>query len=137
MDVIKTLESYGELMIDANRYYDIYISLHDNIGGGAINYDGMPHGSRITSKTENDGIKLADAERDYYKAFNEATKRMLEIDRMINTVTEPRARHVLFEHYLKFRSFTSIAEDEIFRSSDKTVRRCHKRGIRELKKRYE
>lgn len=137
MDIIELLNSYQGLVAESERYFDIYKDLHLNIGGGAINYDGMPHGNNITSKTENDAIKLADAYLNYMDRYNEQMKLMLEIERMINTLSDWRSRYIIHEHYIRFRPLTAIGNDTMLLKSESTVRRYHRQGIEELRRRYE
>lgn len=137
MDVLKTLNSYQELIAETDIARDAYLELHRDIGSGAINYDGMPHGTKISSRTEYDAIRLNEKYFEYFDKYNEMQKRMCEIERMISTISRWQSRYVIHEHYVMLRPLNAIKDDELLCVSDSTVRRYHRQGIYELRQRYE
>ena len=54
------LKRYEYADLRAKRFEAEYKLEHELIGSISINYDGMPHGTGITRKTENEALKLAE-----------------------------------------------------------------------------
>lgn len=128
----ETLESYRELKYDAMRLLKVYRRLHAEIGIGSVSYDGMPKGHSISSKTERDATKLAEAYKDYAERMTEAMQRMIEIESLIDRVTDPRGRYVLHERYIELRSIDDIGLDDAINRCGRQARRYHDDAIAEL-----
>lgn len=128
----ETLESYRQLKIDTIRLLKVYKRLHTEIGIGSVSYDGMPKGHSISSKTERDALKLAEAYKDYAERMTEMTQRMIEIESLIDKVSDPRGRYVLHEHYIELRSIDEIGYDEAINRCGRQTRRYHDEALAEL-----
>lgn len=139
MNIKKYLSSYELLKIEYIRLKDIYNKLDEEIIelNGAINYTGMPHGSNISKPTEEVAVRLADAKLEYIEKFNETIETMLNIERMIGTLSNAKQRYVLHERYINLRPLSQIAYDDIVDRSERQVRNYHDAAILELKERYE
>lgn len=138
MNVIRILNHYQALSADVERYRLIYNEVDKSLArGGAINMDGMPHGSNIGHPTESDAIRLADAYMQYAERLNKATKYMLICERLIASVPDWRGRYVLSEHYLRFRPIDLIGEDDILSRCGRQTRRYHDEAIEWLEAKYE
>lgn len=132
MGVIKILKSYRGLYLDAQKYLEVYNTLNLDIGGGAINYDGMPRSMSISSRTESDAIRLADAYLEYRGKWLEAQQRMIDIENLISQVSSWRGRYILHERYVKFRTLEEIGDDDEINRCGRQVRRYHDEAIYEL-----
>lgn len=134
--VLEILRSYKGLYIETQRYKDIYLRLNDEIGIRGVSYDSQPSGSSKMSQTERDALKLVEAMTEYLDKYNQATARMIEIDKMIQKVSDPRGRYVLHERYIKFRTMDEISGDEIVDRSSRQAYRYHDQAIAELEQIY-
>ena len=133
--VLEMLKSYKGLYIETQRYKDIYLRLNDEIGVRGVSYDAQPSGTKV-SQTERDAIKLVEAMTDYLDRYNQATSRMIEIDKMIQRVSDPRGRYVLHERYIKFRTMDEISGDDMVDRTRRQAYRYHDQAIEELEKIY-
>ena len=135
--VLEMLRSYKGLYIETQRYKDIYLRLNDEIGVRGVSYDAQPSGTSKLSQTERDAIKLVEAMTDYLDRYNQATARMIEIDKMIQRVSDPRGRYVLHERYIKFRTMDEISGDDMVDRTRRQAYRYHDQAIEELERIYE
>lgn len=134
--VLEMLKSYKGLYIETQRYKDIYLRLNDEIGVRGVSYDAQPSGTSKLSQTERDAIKLVEAMTDYLDRYNKATARMIEIDKMIQRVSDPKGRYVLHERYIKFRTMDEISGDDMVDRTKRQAYRYHDQAIEELEKIY-
>ena len=135
--VLEMLRSYKGLYIETQRYKDIYLRLNDEIGVRGVSYDAQPSGTSKLSQTERDAIKLVEAMTDYLDKYNQATSRMIEIDKMIQRVSDPKGRYVLHERYIKFRTMDEISGDDMVDRTRRQAYRYHDQAIEELERIYE
>lgn len=134
--VLEILRSYKGLWYEAQRAKDVYARLNEEVGIRGVSYDAQPSGTGSLSQTERDGLKLADAMTEYLGKYNRAVARMIEIDKMIQKVSDSRGQYVLHERYIKFRSMEEIAEDDMVDRSRTSVYRYHDQAIEELEAIY-
>lgn len=130
--VLDTLRSYKQLWYEAQRAKDVYIRLNEEVGIRGLSYDTQPSGTGLLSQTERDGVKLADAMNEYLDKYNRAVARMIEIDKMIQKVSDSRGQYVLHERYIKFRAMEEIAGDDMVDRSRTSVYRYHDQAVEEL-----
>ena len=135
--VLELLRSYKGLYIETQRYKDIYLRLNDEIGVRGVSYDAQPSGSSKMSQTERDAIKLVEAMTEYLDKFNRATARMVEIEKMIQRVSDPRGRYVLHARYVEQKTIDQICNDEVIDRGRSQVYRYHDQAIEELEQIYE
>ncbi len=101
------LKRYEYADIRAKRYEEEYRLEHDLIGSISINYDGMPHGTRISRKTENDALRLAEKAERYVEARLDAIRIRQEVFDLIDGIDGIEG-DVLYERYIKLHKWEEI-----------------------------
>ena len=72
-----------------------------NIGPSGVNYDGMPHGKKVTSQPERDAIKLTEAGREIEKQRQLAKDIREEIMATIEKLEDENQKNILSALYIK------------------------------------
>ena len=101
------LKRYEYADIRAKRYEEEYRLEHDLIGSISINYDGMPHGTGISRKTENDALRLAEKAERYVEARLDAIRIRQEVFDLIDGIDGIEG-DVLYERYIKLHKWEEI-----------------------------
>lgn len=101
------LRRYEYADLRAKRYEEEYRLEHELIGSIGINYDGMPHGSGISRKTENEALRLAEKAERYVEARLDAIRIRQEVFDLIDGIDGIEG-DVLYERYIKLHKWEEI-----------------------------
>ena len=101
------LKRYEYADLRARRYEEEYKLEHELIGSISINYDGMPHGSGISRKTENEALKLAEKAEKYIDAKLEAIRIRQEVFDLISDIDDYEGE-ILYQRYIKLLKWEAV-----------------------------
>lgn len=101
------LKRYEYADLRARRYEEEYRLEHELIGSISINYDGMPHGSGISRKTENEALKLAEKAEKYIDAKLEAIRIRQEVFDLISDIDDYEGE-ILYQRYIKLLKWEAV-----------------------------
>lgn len=101
------LKRYEYADLRARRYEDEYRHEHELIGSISINYDGMPHGSNISRKTENDALRLAEKAERYVQAKLDAIRIRQEVFDLISDIDDVEGE-ILYQRYVKLLKWERV-----------------------------
>ena len=122
------LKQYEEAVRKESRHraeYEKECQLIDSIKS-SLGGDGMPHGSGISRKVEDQAIRLADKALEWKMAELDALHTRQEVYRLISRVPGVEG-DVLYEKYIKFRTWEEIASDLCY--SVRGIQYVHKRAL--------
>lgn len=105
------LNQYKNLTWEIERIERDIRDIESTLDSISINYNGMPHGSGISKKTENLAIKLSTLKDDKIKKLAKAKAKREEIVKTIAAVKNPALSKLLYDRYIEFMSWERIAED--------------------------
>lgn len=97
---------------------------------GALNNDGMPHGSN-TADLSNYAAELCELEEELYHEGVEQVKEYREIMASIDKLENEEERDVLFYRYIKDKDFWSIGQ--IMGYSERQIHRIHGNALKHFK----
>ena len=102
------LKRYEYADLRARRYEEEYKLEHELIGSISINYDGMPHGSGISRKTENEALKLAEKAEKYIDAKLDAIRIRQEVFDLISDIDDYEGE-ILYQRYIKLLKWEAVS----------------------------
>ncbi len=105
------LNQYKVLTWDIERIEREIRDINESIDSISVSYDGMPHGSGISKKTESLAVNLATLESDKRKRISKAWDKREEIVKTIAAVESPSLSKLLYDRYIEFMTWEKIAED--------------------------
>ena len=105
------LKQYMNLTWDIERIEREIKDVNELIDSMAINYDGMPHSSGISKRTENLAVKLSTLDDEKRKRISKAWDKREEIVRTIAAVEDPSLSKLLYDRYIEFMTWEKTAED--------------------------
>ena len=122
------LQQYREALLLAQRLrseYNKESELLDSIRS-PLGSDGQPHGTGVSSPSENKAVRLAEKLTEYEEAEAEAIAIKRHVLRTINKVPgDPGA--VLYERYINLKTWSQIADELHF--SDRQCYRLRNEGL--------
>ena len=101
------LKRYEYADLRAKRYEDEYKLEHELIGSISINYDGMPHGTGITRKTENEALRLAEKAERCVTARLDAIRVRQEVFDLISDIDGVEGE-ILYQRYIKLLKWEAV-----------------------------
>ena len=101
------LKRYEYADLRARRYEEEYKLEHELIGSISINYDGMPHGTGISRKTETDALRLAEKAEKYITAKLEAIRIRQEVFDLICDIDDYEGE-ILYQRYIKLLKWEAV-----------------------------
>lgn len=101
------LRRYEYADLRAKRYEEEYILEHELIGSISINYDGMPHGSGISRKTENEALRLAEKAERCVEARLDAIRIRQEVFDFISDIDDYEGE-ILFQRYVNLLKWEEV-----------------------------
>ena len=101
------LRRYEYADLRAKRYEEEYILEHELIGSIGINYDGMPHGSGISRKTENEALRLAEKAERCVEARLDAIRIRQEVFDFISDIDDYEGE-ILFQRYVNLLKWEEV-----------------------------
>lgn len=104
------LKRYEYADLRARRYEEEYRLEHELIGSISINYDGMPHGTGITRKTENEALRLAEKAERCVEARLDAIRIRQEVFALISDIDDIEGE-VLYSRYIKLLKWEQVCVD--------------------------
>ena len=106
MNAYLFLMQYSNSMAELKDLRDELSKLELSIGGGGINYDGMPKGSNISKPTERDAVDLASKRKKISDKEKEAEQIKKDIERFISRVRRNKSTKYQGKTMLDPRSVT-------------------------------
>lgn len=97
------------------------------IGGGAVNYDGMPHSTVPSSPTERDAMILADTKAELKRARADEREAMRRVMSTIRRLEDSMHYVILYSRYIE-----ALDWDEIANEIGYTIRHTHRLHARAL-----
>ena len=107
MTAKEILKQYEYADRRVKRYEEEYRLEHELIGNISINYDGMPHGTGISRKTENDALKLAEKAERYVDARLDAIRVRQEVFDLIGDIDGVEGE-ILYHRYIKLLKWEAV-----------------------------
>lgn len=104
MDAYLFLMQYSNAMAQLKDLKDELSKLELSIGGGGINYDGMPKGTSISKPTERDAIGLALKQKKVSDKEKEAEQIKQDIEKLINRIKQNKSTKYRNKTYLDHRA---------------------------------
>lgn len=101
------LKRYEYADLRAKRYEAEYKLEHELIGSISINYDGMPHGTGITRKTENEALRLAEKAERCVEARLDAIRIRQEVFDLISDIDGVEGE-ILFQRYINLYKWEAV-----------------------------
>ena len=101
------LKRYEYADLRARRYEEEYRLEHELIGSISINYDGMPHGTGITRKTENEALRLAEKAERCVEARLDAIRIRQEVFDFISDIDDYEGE-ILFQRYVNLLKWEEV-----------------------------
>ena len=101
------LRRYEYADLRAKRYEEEYRLEHELIGSISINYDGMPHGTGITRKTENEALRLAEKAERCVEARLDAIRIRQEVFDFISDIDDYEGE-ILFQRYVNLLKWEEV-----------------------------
>lgn len=101
------LKRYEYADLRAKRYEEEYRLEHELIGSISINYDGMPHGTGITRKTENEALRLAEKAERCVQARLDAIRIRQEVFDFISDIDDYEGE-ILFQRYVNLLKWEEV-----------------------------
>ena len=101
------LKRYEYADLRARRYEEEYRLEHELIGSISINYDGMPHGSGISRKTENEALRLAEKAERCVEARLDAIRIRQEVFDFISDIDDYEGE-ILFQRYVNLLKWEEV-----------------------------
>ena len=101
------LKRYEYADLRARRYEEEYRLEHELIGSISINYDGMPHGSGISRKTENDALRLTEKAEKWIDARLDAIRIRQEVFDLICDIDDVEGE-ILYQRYVKLLKWERV-----------------------------
>ena len=101
------LKRYEYADLRARRYEEEYRLEHELIGSISINYDGMPHGSGISRKTENDALRLTEKAEKWIDARLDAIRVRQEVFDLICDIDDVEGE-ILYQRYIKLLKWEAV-----------------------------
>ena len=101
------LKRYEYADLRARRYEEEYRLEHELIGSISINYDGMPHGSGISRKTENDALRLTEKAEKWIGARLDAIGIRQEVFDLICDIDDVEGE-ILYQRYIKLLKWEAV-----------------------------
>ena len=101
------LKQYEYADLRARRYEEEYRLEHELIGSISINYDGMPHGTGITRKTENEALRLAEKAERCVEARLDAIRTRQEVFDFISDIDDYEGE-ILFQRYVNLLKWEEV-----------------------------
>lgn len=101
------LRRYEYADLRAKRYEEEYRLEHELIGSISINYDGMPHGTGITRKTENEALRLAEKAERCVEARLDAIRIRQEVFDLISDIDGVEGE-ILYQRYIKLLKWEAV-----------------------------
>lgn len=101
------LRRYEYADLRAKRYEEEYRLEHELIGSISINYDGMPHGSGISRKTENEALRLAEKAERCVEARLDAIRIRQEVFDFISDIDDYEGE-ILFQRYVNLLKWEEV-----------------------------
>ena len=128
------LKRYEYADLRARRYEEEYKLEHELIGSISINYDGMPHGSGISRKTENEALKLAEKAEKYIDAKLDAIRIRQEVFDLISDIDDYEGE-ILYQRYIKLLKWEAVCK--VVHLSWYAVHDHHKKALAIVQKRLD
>lgn len=94
------LLQYSNAQKEIKRLENTLTRIEAGIGGGAIVYSGMPHGTNISHPTETAAINITTAKERLKKAIDEATLTMIDVHNTIECLDDMMQKNVLHARYI-------------------------------------
>ena len=101
------LKRYEHADLRARRYEEEYRLEHEIIGSISINYDGMPHGSGISRKTERDALRLSEKAEKWVDAKLDAIRIRQEVFDLISDIDGVEGE-ILYQRYIKLLKWEAV-----------------------------
>lgn len=101
------LKRYEHADLRARRYEDEYKLEHELIGSISINYDGMPHGTGISRKTENEALRLAEKAERCVEARLDAIRIRQEVFDLVSDIDGVEGE-ILYQRYIKLLKWEAV-----------------------------
>ena len=101
------LKRYEYADLRAKRYEEEYRLEYELIGSISINYDGMPHGTGISRKTENEALKLAEKAERCVEARLDAIRIRQEVFDLISDIDGVEGE-ILYQRYIKLLKWEAV-----------------------------
>ena len=101
------LKRYEYADLRARRYEEEYRLERELIGSISINYDGMPHGTGITRKTENEALRLAEKAERCVEARLDAIRIRQEVFDFISDIDDYEGE-ILFQRYVNLLKWEEV-----------------------------
>ena len=128
------LKRYEYADLRARRYEEEYKLEHDLIGSISINYDGMPHGTGISRKTENDALRLAEKAERCVSARLDAIRIRQEVFDLISDIDGVDGE-ILYQRYIKLLKWEAVCV--VVHLSWYAVHDHHKKALAIVQKRLD
>jgi len=128
------LKRYEYADLRAKRYESEYIREHELIGNISINYDGMPHGTGISRKVENEALRLAEKAERCVEARLDAIRIRQEVFDFISDIDGVEGE-ILYSRYVKLHKWELVCLD--VHMSWYAVHDHHKKALAIVQKRLD
>ena len=80
-----------------------------NSGLGAVNNDGLPHGSGVSNPTADIAARAASIAAELSQKLNECIDLRLQIEQAVNALNEPRERELMRRRYIEGQRWEQVA----------------------------
>lgn len=122
------MRQYRRLTVRIRQLDEDIARLEAEIDSTAINYDGMPRGSKISNKTQTLAVQLAELKDKKVRLRSEAWHKREEIQAVIDSIENPVYASLLRCRYVDFMTWQEIA-DHIGYEMNYTATKLHGRAL--------
>lgn len=125
------MRQYRRLTVRIWQLDEDIARIEAEIDSTAVNYDGMPRGSKVSNKTEALAVQLAELKDKKVKLRSEAWHKREEIQAVIDVIENPVHASLLRCRYIDGMRWEEIA-DYLGYESHYTRTRLHEMALREV-----